>query len=181
MLFLRPRCTACRPSRPPRACGGRPLPFGAISKALACRQHSADLRKLLRAVITTREAWSVFPRRHGRALRRCCYCGGCPFHALLLATLCGEPGCGARVQERSTSSTRPPRGPEVAPTGKPGQEQDFANLDLTNRYAAANGNPAAMRELVNESRNRLAAVEPVAVQPQFLGQCRERGHRRLLR
>jgi hypothetical protein len=124
-----------------------PVPFGAIAKG-ACRWHSNDLRKLAGWVIVTREAWESA----GGMDERFAEGWGCEdaCFTLVLATLLGEPAVMNGYKAVHLEHAAAP-GPEGTCRWD-GQARDYANLELTNRYAAANGRPGAMRELVNEAR-----------------------------
>lgn len=120
-----------------------PVPFGAIDKA-ACRWHSADLRKLTGWIMVTREAWE----RVGGMDERFSEGWGCEdaCFALALRTLRGDPAVmhGHKAVHLEHAAVPGPEGTYRWA----GQARDYANLKLTERYAAASGNPGAMRELV---------------------------------
>jgi hypothetical protein len=128
------------------ACLRKPhVPFGAVSKG-ACNWHSADLRKLAGWVMVTRGAWE----RLGGMDERFSEGWGCEdaCFTLALATLCGQPAVMRGYKAVHLEHAAVP-GPEGTYRWD-GQARDYANLTLTGRYAAAGGNPAAMRDLVQE-------------------------------
>jgi N-terminal domain of galactosyltransferase len=124
-----------------------PVPFGVISKS-ACRWHSADLQKLTGWVMVTREAWESV----GGMDERFAEGWGCEdaCFALALGTLAGEPAVmrGYRAVHLEHAATPGPEGTYRWA----GQAKDYANLKLTERYAAANGNPGVMRDLMQGAR-----------------------------